>query len=114
MRYQLHIKSNMIPWREAFVEVVQIREDKYGQIDMQDLEEKLIQYKDRPMKIGTFSACSNVTGILTDTDSIAALLHKHNALAFFDYATAGTSFHFTCLCSTHTQHFNPLSIVLIV
>ena len=39
--------------------------------------------------IGSFSAASNVTGILTDTDAIAALLHAHGALSFWDYAAAG-------------------------
>ena len=30
-----------------------------------------------------------MTGILTDTDAIAALLHAHGALSFWDYAAAG-------------------------
>ena len=38
--------------------------------------------------IGCFSAASNVTGILVDVDSINVCLHKHGALAFWDYATA--------------------------
>jgi selenocysteine lyase/cysteine desulfurase len=47
-----------------------------------------VRYADRPLRIGSFSAASNVTGILTDTDAIAALLHKHGALSFWDYAAA--------------------------
>lgn len=39
--------------------------------------------------IGSFSAASNISGILTDTETIATLLHKYGAYAFFDYATAG-------------------------
>ena len=39
--------------------------------------------------IGSFSACSNITGVLSPVNKIAALLHRHGALAFFDYATAG-------------------------
>lgn len=39
--------------------------------------------------IGCFSAASNVTGILTDTNAVTASLHRHGALAFWDYATAG-------------------------
>lgn len=35
------------------------------------------------------SACSNVTGILTDTDTVAVLAHTHGALAVFDYASGG-------------------------
>ena len=55
---------------------------------MKDLEEQLNNYKDHKLKIGSFSAASNITGRLFDTDSIASLLHKYGALAFFDYATA--------------------------
>jgi selenocysteine lyase/cysteine desulfurase len=44
------------------------------------------RYADRPLKIGSFSAASNVTGILSDTDGISRLLHEHGALAFWDYA----------------------------
>ena len=40
-------------------------------------------------KIGTFSAASNVTGILNDCHALARVLHRHGALAFFDYAAAG-------------------------
>ena len=39
--------------------------------------------------VGTFAAASNVTGVLTDVDLVTALLHRYNALAIFDYATAG-------------------------
>ena len=39
--------------------------------------------------IGSFSAASNISGILTDTEVVATLLHKYGAHAFFDYATAG-------------------------
>ena len=39
--------------------------------------------------IGCFSAASNVTGILTDTNAVTACLHRNGALAFWDYATAG-------------------------
>jgi selenocysteine lyase/cysteine desulfurase len=38
------------------------------------------------MKIGAFSAGSNVTGTLIDVDRIAVMLHKNGALALFDYA----------------------------
>src|SRR5204862_7580495 len=34
-------------------------------------------------------AASNVTGIRSDTDRIAALLHRHGALSVWDYAAAG-------------------------
>ena len=39
--------------------------------------------------IGALNAASNITGVLTDTNAFSALLHKYNALVFWDYATAG-------------------------
>ncbi|HJQ03279.1 MAG TPA: aminotransferase class V-fold PLP-dependent enzyme, partial [Jatrophihabitans sp.] len=47
------------------------------------------RYADRPVKIGSFSAASNVTGIVSNTARIAALLHRHGALSFWDFAAAG-------------------------
>jgi selenocysteine lyase/cysteine desulfurase len=85
--YEHH--SNELPWRESIADVVVIGEDASGHIDWADLERQLISYADRPLRIGSFSAASNVTGILTDTSAVAALLHAHGALSFWDYAAAG-------------------------
>jgi selenocysteine lyase/cysteine desulfurase len=41
------------------------------------------------LKIGAFSAGSNITGILFDVDRLAVMCHKANFLACFDYAAAG-------------------------
>ncbi|WIV53851.1 aminotransferase class V-fold PLP-dependent enzyme [Amycolatopsis nalaikhensis] len=85
--YEHH--SNELPWRESIADVVVIDEDENGHIDLGRLETELLRYTDRPLRIGSFSAASNVTGILTDTDRVAALLHRHGALSFWDYAAAG-------------------------
>jgi selenocysteine lyase/cysteine desulfurase len=85
--YEHH--SNELPWRESIAEVVVIGEDADGHIDVADLSRQLDRYARRPLLIGSFSAASNVTGILTDTGAVAALLHAHGALSFWDYAAAG-------------------------
>jgi selenocysteine lyase/cysteine desulfurase len=85
--YEHH--SNELPWRESIAEVVVIGADADGHIDLADLAAQLSKYADRPLRIGSFSAASNVTGILSDTAAIAALLHEHGALSFWDYAAAG-------------------------
>ena len=85
--YEHH--SNELPWRESIAEVVVIGEDADGHIDLAGLESQLARYARRPLLIGSFSAASNVTGILTDTGAVAALLHAHGALSFWDYAAAG-------------------------
>jgi selenocysteine lyase/cysteine desulfurase len=80
--------SNELPWRESIADVVVIGEDPDGHIDLADLRAKLVRFAERPLRIGSFSAASNVTGILSDTERIAALLHRHGALSFWDYAAA--------------------------
>ncbi len=85
--YEHH--SNELPWRESIADVVVIPTDPDGRIDLADLRTQLIRYGDRPLRIGSFSAASNVTGILSDVDTIATLLHQHGALSFWDYAAAG-------------------------
>ena len=80
--------SNLLPWRESAAEVVAVGEDANGQLDLADLEAQLIRHAGRPLVVGSFSAASNVTGILTDTDRVAALLHRHGALSVWDYSAA--------------------------
>jgi len=80
--------SNELPWRESIADVVMIREDTDGHIDLAHLEKELGRHRDRPLKIGSFSAASNVTGITTDTAAVSSLLHRHGALSFWDIAAA--------------------------
>ncbi len=80
--------SNELPWRESIADVVVIGQDPDGHIDAGALETELIRYAARPLKIGSFSAASNVTGIVSDTAGISALLHAHGALSFWDFAAA--------------------------
>jgi Selenocysteine lyase len=81
--------SNELPWRESIADVVTIPEDRDGHVDLAALEAALEQYAARPLKIGSFSAASNVTGIITDTTAVTSLLHDHGALACWDFAAAG-------------------------
>lgn len=85
--YEHH--SNELPWRESTAELVTIRQDHAGAVDLDHLEYELRRYADRALKIGSFSAASNVTGIVTDVDRIAIALHRRGALACWDYAAAG-------------------------
>ena len=80
--------SNELPWRESIADVVLIPQDTDGHVDLAVLEQQLIRFAARPVKIGAFSAASNVTGILTDTVAVSSLLHAHGALSFWDYAAA--------------------------
>ena len=81
--------SNELLWRESLAVTVSIDEDKDGMPDLVQLENELKKYrltgKDRIL-IGSFSAGSNVTGLLPDVRALASLLHRYGALAFFDFA----------------------------
>ena len=84
--YEHH--SNELPWRESIADVVVIPLDGKGQLDLVALEVALTEYIDRPLRIGSFSAASNVTGVKTDVPGVTSILKRHGALAFFDYAAA--------------------------
>jgi selenocysteine lyase/cysteine desulfurase len=84
--YEHH--SNELPWRESIADLVVIGEDSDGMIDQDHLAGELTRFRDRPLKIGSFSAASNVTGIVSDTKRIASLLHEQGALSFWDFAAA--------------------------
>ena len=83
--YEHH--SNEISWRQSLATTIEVRLDASGHIDLEHLETLLQDpaYKDR-LKIGSFSAASNVTGLKSNVRAIAAMLHKHGAIACFDYA----------------------------
>lgn len=85
--YEHH--SNELPWRESAAEVVAIPADPDGRIDLAVLAEQLRAHADRPLRIGSFSAASNVTGVLSDVAAVTALLRAHGARACWDYAAAG-------------------------
>ncbi|GAQ81234.1 Aminotransferase class-V domain containing protein [Klebsormidium nitens] len=85
--YEHH--SNLLTWRQSLADVVEVPLSEDGLLDMAYLEKELEneRWSGRP-KLGSFSAASNVTGILTDTRALARLLHAHGAYACFDFAAA--------------------------
>jgi selenocysteine lyase/cysteine desulfurase len=84
--YEHH--SNELPWRESIADVIEIKEDADGHIELVELESRLVEHARRPLLIGSFSAASNVTGIISDTSAISRLLHAHGALSFWDFAAS--------------------------
>lgn len=80
--------SNHTSWFETIAEVVQLAPDPDLLVDLNDLEEKLKKYKGRSLKIGSFTACSNVTGIRTPYHSMAKLMHQYGGLCFVDFAAS--------------------------
>jgi len=80
--YEHH--SLLLPWRELGSEVVNLPDDFQGGVDVQRLELEMELRKDSGRRlVGCFSAASNITGILTDTDAITSLLHRYGAVAIW-------------------------------
>ena len=80
--------SNQTSWYETIADVVVVPPDAQGIMDLEALDELLHRYRDRPRKIGAFSACSNVTGIETPYHAMAKLMHRAGGVAFVDWAAS--------------------------
>ena len=80
--------SNQTSWLETLGEVILVNPDREGRVDLNHLEQLLHVYKDRQLKIGSFTACSNVTGIQTPYHKLAKLMHQHGGLCFVDFAAS--------------------------
>lgn len=80
--------SNHTSWFETVSDVVVLPPDKDLLVDPEELRRQLELYKDRPLKIGAFTACSNVTGIGTPYHQLARIMHEHDGFCFIDFAAS--------------------------
>ncbi len=80
--------SNHTSWLETVADVVVIEPDPAGLVNPDKLNPLLQQYRHRQLKIGSFTAASNVTGIQPDYHRLAALMHEHGGYCFVDFAAA--------------------------
>ena len=78
--------SNQTTWLETLADVVIVPPDDDGNVSPGNLELELQKYKDRKLKIGAFSACSNVTGIHSPYHQLAAIMHRNGGYCFVDFA----------------------------
>jgi selenocysteine lyase/cysteine desulfurase len=80
--------SNHTSWYETIADVVVVPPDQHGVVSLDALEAQLHEYRDRPVKIGAFSACSNVTGIFTPYHAMARLMHRAGGVALIDFSAS--------------------------
>jgi len=80
--------SNQTSWYETNVDVVVVPPGKDLTIDLDALRAELEKYKDRQVKIGSFTACSNVTGIMTPYHEMAKIMHENGGICFIDFAAS--------------------------
>ncbi len=80
--------SNQTSWHETICDVVIIDPDENLLVDPEKLREQLEKYKDRKLKIGSFSAASNVTGVKPPFHKLAKLMHEYGGVCFIDFAAS--------------------------
>ncbi|MFZ4520206.1 MAG: aminotransferase class V-fold PLP-dependent enzyme [Bacteroidales bacterium] len=80
--------SNHTSWYETAADVEIIEPGADLAVDLKNLEKALLKHKDRKLKIGSFTACSNVTGVRTPYHEMARLMHEYGGLAFIDFAAS--------------------------
>jgi selenocysteine lyase/cysteine desulfurase len=80
--------SNHTSWFETIADVIQLKPDDNLLVDIEELRKALEKYKARKMKIGSFTACSNVTGISTPYYEMAKLMHEYGGICFVDFAAS--------------------------
>jgi len=80
--------SNHTSWYETVADIVVLQPDKNLLVDPGELEKQLELYKDRKFKIGSFTACSNVTGIKTPYHQLSKIMHQYGGICFVDFAAS--------------------------
>ena len=80
--------SNQVSWMETMADIVIVPPGEDLMPCPDKLDELLGNYKDRTLKIGAFTACSNVTGEMTDHKGLAKTMHAHGGICFFDFAAS--------------------------
>lgn len=80
--------SNHISWSECLADVVIVPPSETGNVCPESLRSLLEKYHHRPYKIGSFSACSNVTGVITPYHELARIMHEYDGLCFVDFAAS--------------------------
>lgn len=80
--------SNQTSWLETICDVEIVKPDEHGLVSLSNLEELLKKYEKRKNKIGSFTAASNVSGIIPPYHKMAKLMHQYNGICFVDFAAS--------------------------
>jgi selenocysteine lyase/cysteine desulfurase len=78
--------SNHTSWFETLADVVVLEPSADLTVNPDTLRKEIKKYKDRPLLIGSFSACSNVTGYSPPYYELAKIMHENNGYCFVDFA----------------------------
>lgn len=80
--------SNHTSWFETLADVVLLEPSPDLIVDPGILRKEIAKYRNRPLLIGSFSACSNVTGYSPPYYELARIMHENNGYCFVDFAAS--------------------------
>ncbi len=80
--------SNQTSWLETISDVVIIEPDEQGLVNLDHFKHLIELYNHRKLKIGSFTASSNVTGVQPPYHLMAKIMHEHGGICFIDFAAA--------------------------
>lgn len=80
--------SNHTSWFETLADVVLLEPKDDLTVDPESLRREIKKYSNRPLLIGSFSACSNVTGYMPPYYELARIMHEHHGYCFVDFAAS--------------------------
>ncbi|WLR42984.1 aminotransferase class V-fold PLP-dependent enzyme [Bacillus carboniphilus] len=85
--------SNQTSWMETIADVVIVEPTLRENVKPEYLRELLSKYNDRDLKIGSFTACSNVTGVVPPYHELAKIMHEHGGYCFVDFVASAPYVH---------------------
>lgn len=100
--------SNQTSWLETLGEVVVIPHKSAGEVDLEALEQIILKYQYRKVKIAAVTSCSNVTGIMTPYHEMARIMHRHDGLIFVDFACSAPYIHINMRPENEEEHLDAL------
>jgi len=80
--------SNHTSWFETLAEVVVLEPGADLKVDPDALRRQITNFRGRPLLLGSFTACSNVTGYMPPYYELARIMHENNGYCFVDFAAS--------------------------
>jgi len=80
--------SNQTTWEECCCDTMLVCKRSDGLPNLEHLRNILELNRDRKLIIGSFTACSNVTGLITPIHEMAEIMHEFGGLCFVDYSAS--------------------------
>ena len=104
--------SNHTSWFETLADVVVLEPSPDLTVNPNALRKEIVKYKDRPLLIGSFTACSNVTGYIPPYYELAKIMHENHGYCFIDFAASAPYVDIDMhpadkLCQLDTIFFSP-------